>query len=146
MADIEKMARDRLGPMVARLGLGLVVVYHAWGRITHSGGANWHSTMPPTAQLLYAWAELFAGLFVVLGLHCRIACGILVALTACSAWIDYNANQFSQPISRLEAPWLFYCLLATALFVGPGDWALTIGFARGKARSKPAPPSAIRAA
>lgn len=146
MADIERMAKDRLGPLVARLGLGLVVVYHAWGRITHAGGANWHVSMPPTAQLLYAWAELFAGLFVILGMHCRIACGMLVVLVACSAWVDYSSHQLSQPISRLEAPWLFYSLLASVLFVGPGDWALTIGMARGKSRSKAATPTAIRAA
>ena len=53
MADMDKMAKDRLGPLLARLGLGLVVVYHAYGRITHGGGSAWHFSMPPTAQLLY---------------------------------------------------------------------------------------------
>jgi len=146
MADMDKMAKDRLGPLLARVGLGLVVVYHAYGRITHGGGSAWHFSMPPTAQLLYCWAELFAGLFVILGMHCRIACGVLILLTGLSIWLDYSANPLAQPKSRLEAPWLFYCLLLTVLLVGAGEWALTIGMARGKSKPRPPSQSGIRAA
>ena len=146
MADIEKMAKDKLGPLVARSALGFVVVYHAYLRITHGGGATWHHSMTPTIQILYAWAELFAGLFVILGVHCRIACGIILGLVAFSVWNDYSLGQLNLSLARMEGPWLFHALLLAVMMIGPGEWALTIGFAKGKSRSKASPPPAIRAA
>jgi len=146
MADIERIAREKAGPFIARLGLGLIVVIHAYGRICLGGGALWHPYMHPTVQVLYAWGELIAGAMVILGVNCRIACGVLVVLVLMSAWHDFSYIQLLSSIGRMENSWLFHILLFAVLLIGPGEWSLTVGFARARGRSKQYPPQNTKAA
>ena len=78
----EAFCRDKLGPLMLRLALGLVCAYHGFVKIMARGGMAWTGEMPTGWQLLIAWGEFCSGLAILLGFRCRLAAFAALALTA----------------------------------------------------------------
>ena len=108
---IARLCKETLGPLVLRLGLAVICLFHGFDKITgprHEGGANWHwlkpplpppvfggpvnpprETLPEAAQLAIAWGEFGAGIALLLGVLTPLA-----ALAAASAFV---AESFFTP-------------------------------------------------
>jgi putative oxidoreductase len=95
--------RDTLVPLVLRVGLAAIFLFHGANKITGRGrqwGANWHYTGPPRmvpgprgaprtvaadalpapVQLAVAWGEFVGGLALLLGFLTRVAAAGLAVI------------------------------------------------------------------
>jgi uncharacterized membrane protein YphA (DoxX/SURF4 family) len=120
----EKYCRDKLAPLALRLALGLACVYHGYLKIMASGGTAWQTGLPVGWQLLIAWGEFGAGLALLVGLRCRLAAAVALAvIVGMIAWQEgWNVFHLSPHI--LE-PILLLVLIGLALvFQGGGDLTL----------------------
>jgi putative oxidoreductase len=72
--------RSALAPLVLRLGLAAIVLYHGAVKLAVTGGGiGWDNQLPGAIQAAVAWTELLAGIALVLGLLTRLAAaGLLV--------------------------------------------------------------------
>jgi uncharacterized membrane protein YphA (DoxX/SURF4 family) len=83
----EAFCKDKLGPLLLRLAVGMVCVYHGYLKIMYAGGTAWHPGWPVGWQVGLSWAEFSAGVAMVLGFRCRIAAGLaLLAITTDLVW------------------------------------------------------------
>jgi uncharacterized membrane protein YphA (DoxX/SURF4 family) len=121
----EAFCREKLGPLVLRVALGLTCVYHGYDKIKAAGGTAWTTApMPVSWQVLTAWGEFVGGLAVLLGFYCRTAAALIFLVTAGVAVWWQGWNLFGLPLASLE-PLLLLLLLSLALvFVGPGGLSL----------------------
>ena len=76
----EAICKDKLAPLMLRLALGLICVTHGYLKIMATGGTNWQPGMAVGWQLVIAWAEFTAGVFILVGFHCRPAAVVVVVL------------------------------------------------------------------
>lgn len=122
----EATVREKLGPLVLRLALGLICCYHGFLKIMARGGMNWSSGLPLGWQLAIAWAEFGAGIAILIGLYVRWASGLVFLVVIGSlAWFQ-GLGLFSQPLASLEQHFLLiFCALAL-LFVGGGPWVVPL--------------------
>lgn len=125
---MDRVMRDKIGPLAIRLALGMICLVHGFAKIRISGGSAWHGTLPGHWQLVIAWAELLGGLMVVLGMQCRYAAGTLVLVILSQTILDYGWNIWQFPMKEWETT-LVYLLLAVGLAgVGGGEWILDLKF------------------
>jgi putative oxidoreductase len=134
-AVFETLFREKVGPFVLRLALGLVCVYHGYAKIMANGGTNWSPGLPVGWQLVIAWGEFCGGLAILVGLYCRWAAAAVFLLTIGSlAWLQ-GTQLFSQPLASLEPRFLQVLCSLTLVFLGGGSWAVTASVG-GKALKK----------
>ncbi len=134
----EAFCKDKLAPLILRLGLGPLAIWHGFTRITANGGMAWHPGLWVGWQLLLSWGELAAGLAILLGLRCRLAALALVGivLTVLIEWHRWAV--FNLPARALEPVLLLVCAGLTLVCLGGGELSLD---GRGSA-SRPAAPRA----
>lgn len=120
----EAFFKDKLGPLVLRLALGLAYVYHGYVKIMATGGTAWYPGWPVGWQLLIAWGEFAAGLAIVLGFHCRLAAALALGLTTTTLLRWHGWSIFHLPLWNLE-PTLMLLLMGLALlFLGAGEFSI----------------------
>ena len=120
----EAFCREKLGPLVLRLALGLTCVYHGFLKIMAAGGTAWSPGLGVGWQLLIAWTEFGAGLAILAGLYCRLAALAMLAVTA-GTWVWWQGwGLFTLPLATLE-PFLVLVLAGLALLLlGAGELSL----------------------
>jgi putative oxidoreductase len=65
--------KPTLAPLVLRLGLAFIFVFHGYVKITVGKGDEWNPDLEDWVQLTVAWGELAAGLALLVGLLTRVA-------------------------------------------------------------------------
>jgi putative oxidoreductase len=127
----EAFCKEKLAPLVLRVALGLVCVYHGYLKIMAAGGTAWSPGLATGWQLLIAWGEFGAGLAILVGLHCRVAAAVVVLLTTGTLiwWQGWNLVRL--PLASLEPAFLLLLLGLALLFLGAGELSLD-GRAGGK--------------
>lgn len=102
-----------------RWTLALPLAYHGTWNITAIGEAWWiaSSGLPPVLRWLIGPAELAAALGLALGLHVRLASGLLVPVML-GAVAQHLAQGYSFKHGGWETP-LVYAMLAMALAIRP---------------------------
>ena len=128
----EAYCREKLGPLVLRLALGLVSVLEGYQRIKRDGGTAWTTDLPPTWQLAISWGEFTAGVAILAGFRCRwAAAAVLVLLVGQQVWW-HGWGMLDQSLPRLE--WLGIVLLMglSLLFLGGGGLAVDARGAGGR--------------
>lgn len=130
----EAYCREKLAPLALRVALGFVCVYHGFVKIMATGGTTWSPNLPVAWQLVIAWGEFAAGLAILVGLYCRLAALVMLAVTA-GTWFWWQGwDLFTLPLATLE-PFLVLVLAGLALlFLGAGELSLD---ARGGRRGGP---------
>ena len=79
---MDKLARYALAPLVLRLGLAVVFIFHGMQKVRagDSWGTGWNPEMPGAMQAAVAWGELLGGLAMALGFLTRLAALGLIAI------------------------------------------------------------------
>src|SRR5262245_1781650 len=98
MALIKSVMHSTVTPLLLRLGLAAIFVYHGWGKVSdpEAGyGARWAGDqMPAVTQMLVAWGELLGGAALALGFLTRLAAlGIVVIMAGAIATV-HGKNGF----------------------------------------------------
>ncbi len=130
---IEALCKDKIGPLILRLALGLVYVSHGYVKIMATGGMSWYPGLAVGWQLLIAWGEFAAGLAILLGFHCRLAATVATAITVgvLAWWQGWNVSHL--PLRSLEPTFLILMMGLALLFLGAGELSVD-----GRAGGKPA--------
>ena len=84
---MERFARDGLVPLVLRLGLAVVFVYHGMSKLgpDKEWGTTWAPAgmdLPGLAQAAVAWGEFLGGIALAIGFLVRVAALGLIAIMA----------------------------------------------------------------
>jgi putative oxidoreductase len=121
---IESYCREKLGPLVLRLALGLVCVYHGYLKIMAAGGTAWAPGLSVWLQVFLAWGQFTGGVAVLFGFRTRLAAGLVLACMAGQTAYYHGWDLLRLPLPSLE-PLLIMALVALGvLFVGAGDLAV----------------------
>jgi uncharacterized membrane protein YphA (DoxX/SURF4 family) len=121
---LESVFRDKLAPLMLRLALGLVCVYHGYIKIMANGGMGWSPGLPVGWQLFLSWGEFCAGVAIVVGYWCRLAVALVLGLTAGTiAWWQ-GGNVFRLPLPSLEPIFLLVLMGLALFFLGAGELSL----------------------
>jgi len=62
-----------LAPLVLRLGLASIFLYHGYLKLAYQGGAGWSPDLSESVQLIICWSELIGGLALAFGVLTRVA-------------------------------------------------------------------------
>src|SRR5262245_61730954 len=85
------LARNTLAPLVLRLGLAVIFIFHGVQKVSpdNGWGTNWmgpNADMPSVVQMLVAWGETLGGAALAIGLLTRVAAlGIIVIMAGGNA-------------------------------------------------------------
>ena len=76
--------KPSLAPLILRLGLAVVFIFHGCLKLIVYGGAGWSEDVPTFAQHVVTWAELLCGAALLVGLLSRLAALVLAVLQVCA--------------------------------------------------------------
>jgi putative oxidoreductase len=74
------MMKNTVAPLILRLCLAAVFIYHGMDLVGKSGGSAWHRDLPVVQQVLVAWGQLLGGIAMLLGFLTRLAAIGLAAI------------------------------------------------------------------
>lgn len=123
---MDNLARNVLAPLILRLGLAIIFVYHGMSKLgpANDWGLAWNKELHAAIQAPVAWGEFLGGLALALGFLVRpAALGLGVIMIGAIATV-HPANGFD---ARNNGSEYNFCLLAVCLAVmllGSGPLAL----------------------
>jgi putative oxidoreductase len=79
---IDAVTKNTLAPLILRLCLAAVFIYHGMDLVSKSGGTAWNSEMSVPLQAAVAWGQLLGGIAMLLGFLTRLAAIGLAAIMA----------------------------------------------------------------
>jgi len=93
---MDKLARYALAPLVLRLGLAVVFIFHGMQKVRQGDawGTAWNAEMPTAMQAAVAWGELLGGLAMALGFLTRLAALGLIAIMVGAIVTVHGKNGF----------------------------------------------------
>jgi len=121
---LESFCKEKAAPLVLRLTLGGLCIYHGYLKIMAAGGMTWYLGMPTGWQLFISWGEFAAGLAILIGFRCRLAAGLALAATVATLWWWQGWSLFRLPMRSLEQPLLLLIVALALLFLGAGELSL----------------------
>lgn len=127
--------------LLLRVVAGLIFLPHGWSKIAGEGGSAAFAAdiatnygIPSLLGHLAAYAEVFAGLLLIVGLLSRIDAFLLAATMFVAAFIVQlpdalfevppDANRIFVAIRGIETPLALFAICTALLFTGPGRWSL----------------------
>jgi putative oxidoreductase len=120
-----------LVPLVLRLGLAVVFIYHGLEKVTGPEtrlGLAWASKMkdPPAApvQAAVAWGELLGGVAVAVGFLTRLAAAGLAAIMVGAIVTVHGPHGFSLAAGGFEYNFVLLVVCAALILAGPGTFAV----------------------
>lgn len=127
---VRKCCNKDLGRLIIRLGVGLIFIYHGWGKVEHMQNAiGFFNTLGLAAFFAYlvAFVELVGGVALVLGVFTGLA-GSLLAIDMLFAIIFFKWAMVKQ--MGFGAMEFEFVLLVASLglgMLGAGKYALMAG-------------------
>ena len=126
-----------IGQLVLRLGCGLGIMTHGYGKVfeAHAAGLIEFATKQGwPVPFVWGWAgslsEFFGGLFVALGLLTRGS----AFFVACTMGVAVFVAHRGAPFATREMASLYFVASLTVLLVGPGPLSLDRLWGRGKGK------------
>src|SRR5262245_7104919 len=157
---MDKLAKYALAPLVLRLGLAVVFIYHAMPKVTPitKWGIGWgdQMEMAPALQAAVAWGELLGGVALGIGFLTRLAALGMIGIMVGAIMTVHGKNGFAmlqmdesgKPLIRDGFPVIGYefnavlIVMLTAVFlVGSGVLGLDFWLFRRKPAPTPTPPA-----
>ncbi|HEY1379259.1 MAG TPA: DoxX family protein [Gemmataceae bacterium] len=134
-AILQGVAARTFAPLLLRVALAAVFIYHGLEKVRPDAGYGWHWAdampgAPPVLisarplQLLVAWGELLGGVAVALGILTRLAAlGLLIIM--CGAIFTYSGQHgFSAVGQGYEYNFVLILVCATLVLLGAGSFSL----------------------
>jgi putative oxidoreductase len=123
-----------LGPLLARLAIGIVFLAHGSQKMFGwFGGNGWSGTIgfmhdklgiPAAFAALAIIAEFFGGLGVLVGLLTRLAAFGIFCVMAVAVTQVHLSNGFFADKHGFEYPLTLGLVALSLIFTGPGPWSL----------------------
>lgn len=83
-------------PLLLRLVLAAVFIFHGWDKIGKEAGSNWHpgpDAPPAIVQVAIAWGELIGGIAMAFGFLTRLAAlGLIAIMGGAIATMTWSNN------------------------------------------------------
>jgi putative oxidoreductase len=126
------MVKNVFVPLLLRLGLAVVFIYHGYGKIGNSDlGSNWMQgpdPQPGIVQLLIAWGELLGGLALAVGFLTRLAALGIIAIMAGAIATVHFAHGFGLQNQGYEYNFVLIVMAVCVVLGGPGPIAVDYFF------------------
>ena len=103
----DAVAKNTLVPLILRLGIAVVFIYHGLHKVTDNGtqmGSAWMEAKkmamrePPVVQAAVAWGELIGGIALALGFLTRFAALLIAIFMA----VAMHTTTFENGVKVLE--------------------------------------------
>lgn len=86
----ERYAERLLAPLLLRLGLAAIFIYHGQQLVSHAWGTAWNPQLPVPVQALVAWGQLLGGIAMLLGFLTRVAAvGLAIIMVGAIATVHW---------------------------------------------------------
>lgn len=117
-----------LAPLFLRLGLGVIFLYHGYGKVFGEGanfGSSWNSHgMATIIQILVAWGEFLCGGAILLGFMTKLAAlGIIVIMVGAIVLV-HGKNGFGMMNGGFEYPYALITMALALIGTGPGPCSI----------------------
>jgi len=114
-----------LAPLFLRLGLGVIFLYHGYGKVFGEGanfGSSWNPHgMATIIQILVAWGELLCGGAILLGFMTEVAAlGIIIIMIGAIVMV-HGKNGFNIMNHGFEYNYALITMCLTLIGTGPGS-------------------------
>jgi putative oxidoreductase len=125
----DHVAKNTLVPLILRLGLAAIFIYHGMEKVRGEGnelGAAWmkgEGARPAIVQMLVAWGELIGGLALALGFLTRFAAAGIAVIMAGAIYTVHGQHGFSLP-KGYEYNFAILVLCAGVILLGGGTLAV----------------------
>jgi putative oxidoreductase len=95
---LDAVMKNTVAPLLLRLCLAAVFIYHGMDLVGKSGGTAWNPGMPVAQQVAVAWGELLGGIAMLLGFLTRLAAvGLIVIMAGAIATVHWE-HGFALPM------------------------------------------------
>jgi putative oxidoreductase len=120
------LAVNTLAPLVLRLGLAAIFIFHGIEKVGAGGGTAWHPVPDYSSivQVLVAWGELLGGLACLLGLLTRLAAVGLAFIMIGAIATVHGEKGFALKDGGFEYNFAILVICAAVILLGPGNLAL----------------------
>ena len=118
------------GSIFLRLGLGVIFIYHGYGKVfggTTALGSAWNPWgMPAILQLLVAWGEFLGGIAILIGfLTPYAASGIIIIMLGAIITV-HGKNGFSMMNKGFEYNYALIMMCLALIASGPGKFSISL--------------------
>jgi putative oxidoreductase len=131
----EGVAARTFAPLLLRVALAAVFIYHGLDKIKpeHGYGWSWADEMPGAPpvlinarplQILVAWGELLGGVAVALGILTRLAASGLLVIMLAAVFTYSGQKGFSAVGGGYEYNFVLILVCAALMLSGPGTFSL----------------------
>jgi putative oxidoreductase len=121
---VNTFVRDVVVPLLLRLGLAAVFLYHGSDLVSKGLGAGWNPDLPVPAQVAVAWGELLGGLAMALGLLTRLAALGLIVIMAGAIAVVHAPNGFDMRNHGWEYNFVLIVVAVSVFLLGSGPIAV----------------------
>ena len=126
----DAVAKNTIVPLILRLGLAAVFIFHGSGKVhpDNGWGATWANKMPepPTKpeQIAVAWGELIGGIALAAGFLTRLAALGIALIMAGAIYTTTGKNGFDSLQHGYEYNFLIIVICIALILMGGGTLAV----------------------
>jgi putative oxidoreductase len=120
---IENFATRALAPLLLRLALAVVFIYHGLPKVQVANGTTWmppEAAMAPVMQALVAWGEFIGGVALMLGLFTRVAAAGIIVIMIGAIVTVHGSKGFGLAQGGYEYNFVLICVAAALVCIGAG--------------------------
>jgi putative oxidoreductase len=120
----DNLARNTLVPLLLRVGLAVIFIFHGLELVQKDWGTGWHKDLPKIVQAAVAWGQLLGGIAMALGFLTRVAAVGLAAIMVGAVATVHWPNGFSLQDGGYEYNFAILVICAALILLGPGPLAV----------------------
>jgi putative oxidoreductase len=118
---LESFRKNDLAPLVLRLALGVVFIYHGGEKVLKGFGTGWgDDSMPGVVKFLVSWGELLCGLSVLAGFLAWLGAAGIIFIMAGAIAMVHGKNGFSLGQGGFEYNFVLIAVAAGVILLGSG--------------------------
>lgn len=110
-------------PLFLRIGLGVVFLYHGYGKVFGAEtdlGSAWNPRLPTVLQIMVSWGEFIGGIAILLGFLTDFAAlGIIIIMIGAIVTV-HGKNGFGMASGGFEYPFVLIMMCLALIGTGPG--------------------------
>jgi putative oxidoreductase len=125
----DHMAKNTLVPLILRLGLATIFIFHGQQKVFGEGnelGFGWmkgENARPAIVQMLVAWGELVGGIALAIGFLTRLAAIGIAIIMAGAIYTVHGQHGFSLGKGGYEYNFAILIMCAAVVLLGGGTLA-----------------------